>query len=140
MKIIIFIIFLLFSVSCSDDKADNDKTIELTDEATIKEYVPPSMDFEIARGSIVGTLPDELVDEVELKFATELCCPDGDIMVEIGIYPDNPIITFINPYGKRATLDFSGGKIAYSGELSVDESAKMFFDSFNHLTDGIEIE
>jgi hypothetical protein len=38
-------------------------------------------------------------------------------------------LTFVNPQGKEAVLDFSGDRIKYGGELSVDSSAKIFFEA-----------
>lgn len=38
-------------------------------------------------------------------------------------------LTFTAPDGRSATIDFGGGKVTYSGELSVDESGRMFFDA-----------
>jgi len=38
-------------------------------------------------------------------------------------------ITLINPSGVEAHIDFNGDKVIYSGDLPVDESAKIFFDA-----------
>ncbi len=35
--------------------------------------------------------------------------------------------------GRRATIDFSGESVTYSGELPVDESAKKLFEAFHHM-------
>jgi biopolymer transport protein ExbD len=40
--------------------------------------------------------------------------------------PSNIII--MNPEGKQAIIDFGGDKVTYSGDLPVDESAKIFFE------------
>jgi hypothetical protein len=51
--------------------------------------------------------------------------------------PSQPIITvqpaprtikFDNGKGQYATIDFSGPTVTYSGNMKVDESARMFFD------------
>lgn len=39
------------------------------------------------------------------------------------------LICIHNPEGKVANIDFEDGKVVYSGDLEVDESAKIFFDS-----------
>ncbi len=48
------------------------------------------------------------------------------------IKPSNKIT--LNNGVKKATIDFSGDVITYSGELSIDESAKIFFENvFGHI-------
>lgn len=43
-------------------------------------------------------------------------------------------ITIHGPDGREAVIDFSGDAIVYSGDLPVDESAKIFFDAvFSHF-------
>jgi len=37
--------------------------------------------------------------------------------------------TLYSPDGREATIDFGGDAVTYSGELPVDESAKIFFDA-----------
>ena len=32
--------------------------------------------------------------------------------------------------GRKATIDFSGDSVIYSGDLPVEESAKIFFEAF----------
>jgi len=39
------------------------------------------------------------------------------------------MITLCSPDGKQATIDFGGDAVVYSGDLPVDESAKIFFDA-----------
>lgn len=46
-----------------------------------------------------------------------------------------PVCKFIlgsNDGRKRAEIDFCGDKVKYSGDLPVDESAKVFFDAVMH--------
>ena len=43
------------------------------------------------------------------------------------------LFTFAGDDSREATLDFSGDSVTYSGELSIDESAKIFFEDFHHL-------
>jgi len=44
--------------------------------------------------------------------------------------PDPPSrITLCSPDGREATIDFGGDAVVYSGDLPVDESAKVFFDA-----------
>ena len=38
------------------------------------------------------------------------------------------MITLSNPEGLEAHIDFNGDKVVYTGDLDVDEAAKMFFD------------
>jgi hypothetical protein len=49
--------------------------------------------------------------------------------------PDPPLnITVYGPDGREATIDFGGDAVVYSGDLPVDESAKIFFDAvFSHF-------
>ena len=43
-------------------------------------------------------------------------------------------ITLYSPDGREATIDFGGDAVVYSGDLPVDESAKIFFDAvFAHF-------
>ena len=46
-----------------------------------------------------------------------------------------PIYAIIirSPKGKQSKIDFSGDKVTYSGDLPVDEAARLFFDSVNNL-------
>lgn len=39
----------------------------------------------------------------------------------------NRTITFKNEAGEEAILDYSGDSITYSGDLPVDEAARLFF-------------
>ena len=41
---------------------------------------------------------------------------------------DMHVLTFGNEEGQEAILDFNGDKIVYSGDMPVDESAKLFFN------------
>ena len=49
-------------------------------------------------------------------------------------FPDPPrSFTMYGPDGKEATVDFGGDAVVYSGDLPIDESAKIFFDTvFSH--------
>jgi len=38
-----------------------------------------------------------------------------------------PTLTLYSPDGREAIIDFGGDAVTYSGELPVDESAKIFF-------------
>jgi hypothetical protein len=38
-------------------------------------------------------------------------------------------ISIYAPSGKHFNIDFSGDKVTYSGDLPVDEGAKIFFDA-----------
>ena len=39
-----------------------------------------------------------------------------------------------NPAGQRAIIDFSGDEVTYSGDIPVDESARLFFELvFGHF-------
>ena len=42
-------------------------------------------------------------------------------------------IHFNSSDGRQATIDFGGEAIKYSGDLPVEESAKMFFDAVFRL-------
>ena len=43
-------------------------------------------------------------------------------------------LTFLGKDGKEAVLDFCGEKLTYSGDLEVDEAAKLFFEHvFKHI-------
>ena len=44
-----------------------------------------------------------------------------------------PFITFASPDGKRGYLELVEGKIVYSGDLDVDESAQLLFDAFETI-------
>ena len=44
-----------------------------------------------------------------------------------------PNIMITNPKGKSATIDFSGDQVTFSGELPVDEAAKIFFEHVGAL-------
>ena len=48
-------------------------------------------------------------------------------------YTPTTVLMFQAPDGRTATIDFGGDKIIYSGDLPVDESAKLVFESFKHL-------
>ena len=37
--------------------------------------------------------------------------------------------TITHPDGREAVIDFGGDAVVYSGDLPVDESAKIFFDA-----------
>ena len=53
-----------------------------------------------------------------------------------GVFTQAPLpksITFYGEEGRKATLDFGGEEIIYSGELPVHESAKKLFEAFHHL-------
>ena len=51
--------------------------------------------------------------------------------------PEPPhAITLRSPEGKDAHIDFNGDSVTYRGDLSVDESAKLFFDAVGHLLRG----
>lgn len=45
----------------------------------------------------------------------------------------NFLIVFRNPEGKEAKINFNGDKVIYSGDLPVEESAKLFFEAFKNL-------
>jgi len=38
------------------------------------------------------------------------------------------MITLTHPDGREAVIDFSGDAVVYSGELPVEESARIFFE------------
>ena len=38
-------------------------------------------------------------------------------------------VTLHSPDGREAVIDFGGDTVVYSGDLPVDESAKIFFDA-----------
>ena len=38
-----------------------------------------------------------------------------------------------NDDGKQAIVDFSGDTVTYTGELNVDDAARLFFDKVGHL-------
>jgi len=44
-------------------------------------------------------------------------------------------IIFSSPDGRTAEIDYGGKEITYSGDLSVSESAKLFFDALKFLAD-----
>lgn len=43
--------------------------------------------------------------------------------------PIGRVITITNNDGKSATIDYSGDTVKYSGDLPIDEAAKVFFDA-----------
>lgn len=49
--------------------------------------------------------------------------------------PDPPSsLILYSPDGRTATISFDGDEVTYSGDLPVDESAKIFFDAvFQHF-------
>ena len=44
--------------------------------------------------------------------------------------PPAHTLTFQAPDGRQAHLDFSGDRVAYSGDLPVEDSVRLFFDAF----------
>ena len=54
--------------------------------------------------------------------------PTGDTAILIEYVPTT-MLTFVNPEGLQGTIDFGGKAIVYSGDLSVDESAKILFEA-----------
>ena len=75
-----------------------------------------------------------------MAFGEEVSDPDPE-----GLFLDDSVIqlestaapvsaiSICNSEGKCANIDFRGDKIVYSGELEVDESAKLFFEYFEYL-------
>lgn len=55
-----------------------------------------------------------------------------------GIYQVVPAhrMTISNPQGKSSNIDFSGDKVTYTGDLPVDEAAKVLFDNVGALCKG----
>ena len=52
------------------------------------------------------------------------------------VFTDDPLsltrwctLTFVGKDGKEAVLDFCGEKLTYSGDLGVDEPARLFFEA-----------
>jgi hypothetical protein len=55
-------------------------------------------------------------------------------MACVFVQPPPPTsLTFTGDEGRKATLDFSGEEIIYSGDLPVDESARKLFEAFYGL-------
>ena len=54
---------------------------------------------------------------------------DNDPGELLRIAPPSSSITFVPPDGRSALIDFGGESIVYSGDLSVDVSAKLFFEA-----------
>ncbi len=42
-------------------------------------------------------------------------------------------IKIMNPEGQTATIDFSGDKVTFWGDLPMDEAAKLFFKAVGNL-------
>ena len=54
----------------------------------------------------------------------------------MALFTIEPSRTFMlhSPDGREAVIDFGGDAVMYSGDLPVDESAKIFFDAvFPHF-------
>ena len=47
----------------------------------------------------------------------------------IGTIGPNHFIEICNPEGKKAIFDFNGDTLIVSGDLGLDEAARIFFDS-----------
>jgi hypothetical protein len=62
---------------------------------------------------------------------------DGQLPLSDSYISQVPSFTFTHPDGREAVIDFGkDGKVSYSGELPVDESAKLFFEAFGNLIVG----
>jgi len=79
-------------------------------------------------------------DDLVLEDSQSLYVTKSDNKVfdyEIQSISSSHAITFTHPDGREAIIDFGkDGKVSYSGELPVDESAKLFFEAFGNLIAG----
>ncbi len=66
---------------------------------------------------------------------------DGGMQVELElelelppyIYEPLTTLAFVSPDGRRAEIDFGGDNVTCSGDLPVEESAKMLFEAYGSL-------
>ncbi len=42
-------------------------------------------------------------------------------------------LAFVAPDGRRVEVEFGGGNVVFSGDLPVEESAKMLFEAYGSL-------
>ena len=77
------------------------------------------------KGILDEGIYEPLADEWEGSFTVNF--EDG--IEETLTVTESYAFIFINKEGKEVAIDFSGKKVTYSGDLPVDESAKILFDS-----------
>lgn len=67
---------------------------------------------------------------------------DGDVVFAVRPSPGKTLsilakaprtIRLDNGAGKQTVIDFSGDTVTYSGDLPIDESARLFFEAVNPL-------
>jgi hypothetical protein len=76
------------------------------------------------------------IDEKCIPSETHDCTHDflyWTVPLEEFELPISTKFTFIGENGKKAIIDFGGESIKYSGELTVEESAKLFFEAYGNL-------
>ncbi len=59
----------------------------------------------------------------------EIYFEDSNITDDLAVWQPTSILTFQNPNGKEAIIDFGGDEVTYEGDMPVAESARMFFDA-----------
>lgn len=75
---------------------------------------------------------ENVYDEFDIS-STGIISAYSDLAIDFTTYTPPTNITFIHPDGREAVIDFGGETITYSGELSVEESARLFFEAYGNL-------
>ena len=76
-----------------------------------------------------GTREAHFTDIIDMEYAP-IGMASSEIERDYGTYS---AFTFTSPDGRTASIDFSGESITYTGDLPVDESAKLFFEAYGDL-------
>ncbi|KKL72675.1 hypothetical protein LCGC14_2082530 [marine sediment metagenome] len=83
----------------------------------------------VVKTMVVGKLESWLENDFSPKLP-KLPTTSGDLsdihLLYLSSEPRN--ITFHSPDGKQAVIDFSGDTVMYSGNMPVEDAAKIFFD------------
>ena len=110
-------------------KEDNSHTTRFSD-SSLYDYICTKCGATDAAGDnrLYSRCPAERAKEVGNLFIR-----DDDATQLVFSVPPSSSLTFQSPDGKTAIIDFGGESITYKGDLTVEESAKMFFEAFGHI-------